>query len=181
MTFTPTYLYIKQHNITKLKYFGKTVKDPLTYQGSGTYWKRHLNIYGSDIDTIWFQLFESKDELVKIATNFSLENNIVESKEWANLAIERGLDGGPRINSHFKIFNKIPHTQEHNAAISKANKGIARRKCPIEINGIKYESILDASRRLNKSEGTIHKWLKTNRAIRLPESFKRNKESQIYQ
>ena len=38
-SFVPTWLYIKQHNITKLKYFGKTVrKDPIKYKGSGTYW-----------------------------------------------------------------------------------------------------------------------------------------------
>ena len=37
----PTYLYVKQHNKTGLKYFGKTTKkDPLKYKGSGLYWKR---------------------------------------------------------------------------------------------------------------------------------------------
>lgn len=29
--FLPTYLYIKTHNQTGLKYFGKTTKDPFKY------------------------------------------------------------------------------------------------------------------------------------------------------
>lgn len=33
----PTYLYVKQHTITGLKYFGKTIKDPYVYPGSGTH------------------------------------------------------------------------------------------------------------------------------------------------
>ena len=37
----PTYLYIKQHSVTKLKYFGKTTKkDPVKYLGSGIYCKK---------------------------------------------------------------------------------------------------------------------------------------------
>jgi len=36
--YKPSYLYIKKHNETGLKYFGKTTQDPYTYQGSGTDW-----------------------------------------------------------------------------------------------------------------------------------------------
>ena len=36
------YLYLKQHNITGLKYFGKTEQNPYKYKGSGIYWLRHL-------------------------------------------------------------------------------------------------------------------------------------------
>ena len=53
----PTYLYIKQHKITKLKYFGKTTKDPNKYLGSGKHWIRHIKKHGLEIDTIWYQLF----------------------------------------------------------------------------------------------------------------------------
>ena len=49
--FKPTYLYIKTHNITGLKYFGKTTGDPYTYFGSGTKWLNHLNVYGKDVTT----------------------------------------------------------------------------------------------------------------------------------
>ena len=91
----PTYLYVKQHTITGMKYFGKTTKkDPIKYKGSGLYWKRHLNIHGNNIKTLWTKLFDDESELVEYATKFSLENHIVESDEWANVKIENGLDGG---------------------------------------------------------------------------------------
>lgn len=42
-SFKPTYLMIKQHEITGLKYLCKTTrKDPLKYNGSGRYWKPHI-------------------------------------------------------------------------------------------------------------------------------------------
>jgi hypothetical protein len=92
--FVPTWLYIKQHNKTGLKYFGKTIrKDPIKYLGSGTYWTNHLNIHGADVTTIWCRLFTNKEELTEYALNFSKNNNIVESKEWANLEYEDGLSG----------------------------------------------------------------------------------------
>lgn len=92
----PTYLYIKQHSLTGLKYFGKTTKHhPDNYLGSGKYWKRHIKTHGEiHVKTIWFKLFENKDELIDYALTFSKENNIVESDEWANLKTENGLDGG---------------------------------------------------------------------------------------
>ncbi len=50
--FKPTYLYIKTHNKTGMKYFGKTVsEDPEKYSGSGVYWKRHIEKHGNDVTT----------------------------------------------------------------------------------------------------------------------------------
>jgi hypothetical protein len=43
--FKPTFLYIKTHSVTGLKYFGKTTKDPFRYKGSGVYWVRHLKVH----------------------------------------------------------------------------------------------------------------------------------------
>lgn len=101
-TFNPTWLYIKQHNITGLQYFGKTTrKDPIKYSGSGNRWLNHLKVHGFDITTHWCQLFTTKESLVEYATKFSAENNIVESSLWANLKIENGLDGGGRIKGQY--------------------------------------------------------------------------------
>ena len=94
LTFKPTWLYIKQHNKTGLKYFGKTTRNPIKYKGSGKKWVHHLNFHGKDVSTIWYQLFDNKDELVMFALTFSKEHNIIESVEWANLKFENGLDGG---------------------------------------------------------------------------------------
>ena len=35
-------LYVKQHNVTGLKYLGQTKRNPDTYKGSGKYWKLHV-------------------------------------------------------------------------------------------------------------------------------------------
>ncbi len=92
----PTYLYIKKHSVTGLKYFGKTYKkDPEKYLGSGKYWKKHIKKHGEEfVTTIWYKLFSDEQELINYANNFSEKNNIVESKDWANLKTENGLDGG---------------------------------------------------------------------------------------
>jgi len=94
--FTPTYLYIKQHTVTGMLYFGKTIKsNPVTYTGSGVYWKKHINKHGKEhVVTLWHELFTDKEEMVHFALNFSLSMNIVESDQWANLKCENGLDGG---------------------------------------------------------------------------------------
>jgi hypothetical protein len=52
----PTRLYIKQHSITKKKYFGKTTSpNHIKYLGSGVYWNAHINKHGRQfVETIWF-------------------------------------------------------------------------------------------------------------------------------
>ena len=94
--FKPTALYIKQHSITKLKYFGKTITTNIEkYKGSGTYWGKHINKHGKQfVETTWYQVFTDIDDLVEFAIFFSEFNNIIESIDWANLKIENGLDGG---------------------------------------------------------------------------------------
>jgi len=91
--FIPTYLYIKQHRVTGLKYIGKTIKNPIHYKGSGKYWLRHLKKHGYIVDTIWYQLYNDAKSLTEAAIKLSLDNNIVESIEWANQKAENGLDG----------------------------------------------------------------------------------------
>ena len=88
------YLYHKRHSITGLNYFGKTTTDPYSYSGSGKYWGSHLKVHGNNIETIQVWEFNDVEECSMFAIEFSLKNNIVESKEWANLKIENGKDGG---------------------------------------------------------------------------------------
>jgi hypothetical protein len=91
----PTYLYIKQHSITGLKYFGKTIKDPYTYNGSGKHWTNHIKKHGKEhIKTLWVSEPYTDTSIVEVALKFSAENDIVNSKKWANLMPENGLDGG---------------------------------------------------------------------------------------
>ena len=88
-----TYLYHKRHVKTGLNYFGKTTRDPYKYVGSGVYWKRHLEKHGKEIETVQVWAFKNLAECKKFAIDFSIKNNIVESKEWANFVIENGVDG----------------------------------------------------------------------------------------
>ena len=91
-----TYLYVKRHKVTGLKYFGKTIQNPYTYKGSGTYWKRHIKVHGVEfIETIDVWGFDVQSLCTEFAIKFSIDNNIVESSYWANLAIENGISGGP--------------------------------------------------------------------------------------
>ena len=112
---TPTYLYIKQHSVTGLKYFGKTTQNPYKYPGSGTYWTHHIKKYGKEfIKTIWVSDLYYDTSISEIALHFSIENNIVESDDWANLKLENGLDGG--------ITGTIT-SEKTKIKISIANKG----------------------------------------------------------
>jgi hypothetical protein len=90
------YLYIKTHNVTGLKYFGKTTKNPYKYSGSGKYWKKHIKKHGNDVTTTVIGEFADIEQCTQFAINFSNENNIVESNEWANLIVENGMDGAPK-------------------------------------------------------------------------------------
>lgn len=92
--FKPTYLYIKTHNKTGLKYFGKTTsKDPHQYTGSGKRWLNHIRKHGYDVTTEIYGYYTNQKQCLHDAIEFSNQNNIVESPEWANLKIE-SLDGG---------------------------------------------------------------------------------------
>lgn len=89
------YLYVKQHQKTGLKYFGQTQQDPYNYKGSGKYWLRHIGEHGrSEINTLNVWSFETIEECRKFAIEFSINNNIVESQDWANLMIEN-VDRNP--------------------------------------------------------------------------------------
>lgn len=91
--FKPTYLYVKTHNTTGLKYFGKTTKpDPSKYTGSGFKWLNHIKKHGYDVTTEILGLYSNKDECMSVAIAYSIVHNIVESEEWANLIPETGTD-----------------------------------------------------------------------------------------
>lgn len=122
--FIPTYLYVKTHNVTGLKYFGKTTNDPFKYRGSGIYWLKHLKEHGCNVSTHIIGFYTSKEECTNAALQFSLDNNIVNAvddnnkKIWANQIVENGLDGGATGRTNYK-----PHTAEFRKKISESKKG----------------------------------------------------------
>ena len=112
--FKPTYLYIKRHSLTGKCYFGKTTRDPMTYLGSGTVWRRHLKVHGTDnVETIWCKLFDDQEECMSVATIFSEQQDIVNSDIWLNLIPENGIDG--------QAFG-FRHSKEAKEKISEANR-----------------------------------------------------------
>lgn len=118
INFTPTYLYIKQHNISGKLYFGKTTKNPETYLGSGTHWRRHINKHSKEhIETLWYCLFFDQETISEFALMFSEQQNIVESRDWLNKIPENGLDGCPAG------ISRGPHSEEHKLKLSIAHKG----------------------------------------------------------
>lgn len=90
------YLYIKQHSITGLKYFGRTTSiNPFEYPGTGVYWKSHWKKHGRQyIKTLEIWGFDNQELCTEFALKFSKDNNIAKSKKWANLIPENGKDGG---------------------------------------------------------------------------------------
>jgi hypothetical protein len=92
-----TYLYLKTHNKTGLKYLGKTVTDPYTYLGSGKRWRRHLAKHGNDITTEVLLETEDAQELATVGLYYSNLWNIVEDQGFANMRPETG-DGGDTSN-----------------------------------------------------------------------------------
>ena len=167
LDFIPTYLYIKQHSITGLLYFGKTVKDPTTYRGSGKLWKRHIAKHGVDhVVTLWCCLFRNKEQLIDFATSFSIRNNIVESTMWANLDIETGMAGGARRNNHIKIFNQLPRSTDWLRSQSESKTGIRTHSKHIQVGNICFSAIIDAATFYNVTEMTIYNWVKKGKAIK---------------
>jgi hypothetical protein len=122
--FVLTWLYIKKHNITGLKYFGRTTqKDPIKYTGSGKVWMRHIKKHGNDVTTLWAHLYNDINLLKDDAVNFSISHDIVNSSNWANLMIEDGINGSVRGRT------MKPHSVETRKKISEAHQ--RRTKPPI--------------------------------------------------
>lgn len=106
-------LYIAEHNTTGKKYFGKTFRyfteEDLQkhYHGSGPNWKKYLKKYGDNVTMSIYGIFslnENDSNYVEpIALQFSKDNNITYSEEWANRIPENGLDGiGPNVTDEFR-------------------------------------------------------------------------------
>jgi len=140
LSFEPTYLYIKRHKVTGLNYFGKTVRDPYKYNGSGIHWKNHLKKHGKQIETVWVHLFTDIDELVSVALTLSDLFDIVESDFWANLTPETGYGGNTSEQSK-QNAQLMLETGKHNFKSKEfIEKQILRKKQEV-INGTHISQI----------------------------------------
>jgi hypothetical protein len=124
------YLYIKIHNITGLKYLGKTSNtNPAKYKGSGIVWTRHLKKYGTDITTTILKECRDNEEVKYWGSYYSTLWNIVEDPAWANLKPEEG-DGGARkgqVAWNKGICGVYRHSPEANKKQSERQRGTKRK------------------------------------------------------
>jgi hypothetical protein len=169
--FIPTFLYIKQHSVTGLMYFGKTIKNPETYLGSGKRWLNHIKKHGTEhVVNLWYCLFLDDETLSEFANQFSASNNITESVLWANLMPENGHSGGPVKNNNFITWNKLPKSADIKLKISTTiksrNPKTLWRGKPITIGDTTYPSITAAAKHFGKSDAGIHYWISIGKALR---------------
>lgn len=96
-------LYIKTHIVTGLKYFGKTTRADINiYRGSGTYWLKHIKKHGYHVVTELYGEYNCQETASLSAIKFSIDNNIVDSNEWANLELEDAKNGrAPKYTLEF--------------------------------------------------------------------------------
>jgi hypothetical protein len=121
------YLYAKQHNVTGLRYFGKTKRDPHKYLGSGKYWKTHLKKHGNDVTTTWVHAYSDVNLAAEEAAFFSKVYNIVESDEWANLIPEDAKGGGSVKGRKTPWLNgktRPEHSEKLKGKMSGENNGM---------------------------------------------------------
>lgn len=117
------YLYVKTHNITKLKYLGFTSRNPHTYKGSGKYWRRHLKKHGDDISTNILFETDSYEELTQKGLYYSELYDVVNSDEWANLKPESG-DSGLGWKHPPEVIEKI-----RTSSTGRTHSSSAKEKC----------------------------------------------------
>ena len=113
-----TYLYVKTHNKTGLKYLGKTIQNPYKYKGSGIHWCRHLSKHGNDVTTEILKECQTNDEVKYWGQYYSDLWNVVDDTAWANLKPETGDGGFGKMSASTKV--KIKQYQESKVWTEKA-------------------------------------------------------------
>jgi hypothetical protein len=136
-TIKPTRLYIKIHEKTGLKYFGKSVKKNIeNYHGSGKFWKQHIKKHGKEyFKTIWLSdWFFCEEEITKFCSDFCEKNNIVGSSKWANLKEEAGDGGSPGEETRKRISEAGKgrvHSAETKQKMAIADRSSYKRVKPV--------------------------------------------------
>lgn len=189
-------LMIKEHNTTKLKYLCITKNENYEeYSGSGTYWKKHLDEYGYDFNTVVLYEDEDYERFLEMCIHYSAEFDVAQNEDFANLIPENGygFDGifKLEIGSEKRnfILKKMSETrtewwkdfspEERFQLLEKFHEG---RKKFYEQKGPKYEIWKERSKKnlsdYNKSV-SFEEWSERNSKARLsltPEQKEKRKQ-----
>ena len=167
------YLYKKTHNITGLKYLGKTESlDPYSYTGSGEYWLDHINIHGYDVKTEILKECQTNDEIKHWGKYYSELWNIVEERDstghktWANLKPEEGDGGALPVEFWQDLYgvdnpSQLESVKQKKKETTKKNYGVdhplknediktRRKETYIEIYGVDNPSQLESVKQKKK-------------------------------
>ena len=122
--FKTTALYVKTHNKTGFKYFGKTtcLSRVHTYKGSGIHWRRHLKIHGNDYTTELLGIWQDQERLKNFAIKFCQDNNVVKSEQWANMVLEEGLQGASNGDTNVSKRDDVRAKMSEHSAKNQLGK-----------------------------------------------------------
>ena len=152
------YLYLKIHQITKLKYLGFTKStDPLKYRGSGLYWLRHLKTHGNFVDTQILLEYYSLEEIKEQGLYYSTLWNVTDSEEFANLKPETGQGGfipGFKYSAEHiqkRTATRKTKSEEIYKKVADSNKGRSRSEETKHLMSQRKRELFDDSKRANYS------------------------------
>jgi hypothetical protein len=165
------------HRKTGLKYLGQTKRDLSTYNGSGRYWNRHLNVHGYDIEKVTLHESTNKSEIDKLGIYYSELWNIVKAvdengkKIWANEKPESGNGGNsPLIVAKIRESKKRNGTLENNPEIIEKIKKTKEKNG--SIGGLKSELIYNKWKNtMLENRGTLNR--------NSPESIEKAKQTRL--
>lgn len=170
------YLYLKIHNQTGLKYFGKTIRDDFdVYQGSGRYWSNHIRKHGYDVTTYLMASFHDDDleGAQEYGLWFSEEFDIANCSDFANLR-EEAIDGGRMSEESKRRISKGQLgkvlSDETKLKISRSQKG--------KVVSDETRAKLSAIRHSEETKLKISRSLKGRKTGGKPPSFKGKKHSE---
>ena len=125
-----TYLYVKTHTISGLKYLGITRQsDPHKYRGSGKRWLNHLRKHGATYTTEILKECEHPAMLQFWAQHYSDLWNVAKDDRWANLMPETGLKQPPTVRTPESISKQVAtmkgrkHSAETKARMAASMQG----------------------------------------------------------
>ena len=122
------YLYLKTHNVTGLKYLGKTSRsDPYRYTGSGRRWLHHIKKHGYDVTTEILLESHDPEEIKKAGIYYSQLWDVINNESFANLKLEEGDGGDTSMSSAYKDGIKSRN-------LTGANNPMYQRSAVIENN-----------------------------------------------